>query len=167
MPDFLLEIGTEEIPDWMIDNALADLQSKFQAAFGAFGGSALVTEATPRRLVLWAKDLSERAPDMQTVIPGPYVSAGEKAAQGFARKQGATVDALAKMSDPKGERYVFHQLAKGQSAAQVLSEKLPEIVANIHFPRTMYWTGKNGVRFIRPIRWILALMDDQIIRFTV
>src|SRR5205085_883884 len=116
MADFLLEIGTEEIPDWMIEPALQDLRNRFQTAFGAFGGSALITEATPRRLMLLAKDLSEREPYVQTVIPGPYVSAGEKAAQGFARKHGTTVEALGKMQDPKGERFVFHQLAKGKSA---------------------------------------------------
>src|SRR5690242_4336155 len=146
MAYFLLEIGTEEIPDWMIEPALDDLRNRFQAAFGAFGGSALITEGTPRRLVLLAKDLSEQAPDVQTVVPGPYVSAGEKAAQGFARKQGTTVEALGKMQDAKGERFVFHQLTTGQLAIQALSEKLPVIIASIHFPKMMYWTGKGGVR---------------------
>src|SRR5581483_5125303 len=98
MADFLLEIGTEEIPDWMIEPALEDLRTKFQAAFGGFGGSALVTEATPRRLVLVAKDLFDQAPDTENVVAGPYLSAGEKAAEGFARKQGATLAQLAKVS---------------------------------------------------------------------
>ncbi len=167
MPDFLLEIGTEEIPDWMIEPALEDLRTKFQTAFGAFGGSALVTDATPRRLVLLAKDLTEQAPDVQSVVPGPYVSAGGKAAEGFARKWNTTVAELAKMPDAKGERFVFHQLTKGQSADQALSEKLPEIVAGISFPKSMYWTGKGGVRFIRPIRWIVALLDDRVVPFEV
>jgi glycyl-tRNA synthetase beta chain len=161
MPDFLLEIGTEEIPDWMIEPALEDLHSRYQAAFAAFGGSAVIREATPRRLILLAKDILQQAPDVQTVIPGPYVSAGAKAAEGFARKQGTSVDRLGKMSDAKGERFVFHQLAKGQSAAEAFSGKLPEVIAGIHFPKTMYWTGKDGVRFIRPIRWIVALIDDR------
>jgi glycyl-tRNA synthetase beta chain len=167
MAYFLLEIGTEEIPDWMIEPALDDLRNRFQAAFGAFGGSALITEGTPRRLVLLAKDLSEQAPDVQTVVPGPYVSAGEKAAQGFARKQGTTVEALGKMQDAKGERFVFHQLTTGQLAIQALSEKLPVIIASIHFPKMMYWTGKGGVRFIRPIRWILAVIEDRVVPFEV
>ncbi|MGH9582097.1 MAG: glycine--tRNA ligase subunit beta [Bryobacteraceae bacterium] len=167
MPDFLLEIGTEEIPDWMIEPALEDLRSKYQSAFAAFGGSALVVDATPRRLVLLAKEILEQAPDVQAVVPGPYVSAGEKAAEGFARKQGTTVDRLGKMSDAKGERFVFHHLVKGQSAAGALSEKLPELIAGIHFPKTMYWTGKEGVRFIRPIRWIVARLDEQTVTFEV
>ena len=167
MPDFLVEIGTEEIPDWMIESALEDFRTKFQAAFGAFGGSALVAEATPRRLILLAKDLSQQALDVQTIIPGPYVSAGEKAAEGFARKQGTTVEALGKLQDSKGERFVFHQLTKGPLVTEALSEKLPGIVSSISFPKTMYWTGKGGVRFIRPIRWILAILDDQIVPFEV
>lgn len=167
MPDFLLEIGTEEIPDWMILPALEDLRARYQEAFSAFGGSALITDATPRRLVLVAKDILEQAPDVQSVIPGPYTAAGAKAAEGFARKQGTTVDRLAKLCDAKGERFVFHQLTKGQRAAEALKEKLPEVIAGIHFPKSMYWTAKDGVRFIRPIRWIVALLDEQAVNFEV
>src|SRR5204862_224236 len=60
-----------------------------------------------------------------------------------------------------------HQLTTGRLALQALSETLPEIITSIHFPKMMYWTGKGGVRFIRPIRWILAVLDDQIIPFEV
>jgi glycyl-tRNA synthetase beta chain len=167
MPNFLLEIGAEEIPDWMIEPALADLHKRFAEAFVAFGGSSITTDATPRRLVLQAKDLIGQAPDVEAVNQGPYLSAGEKAAEGFAKKQNTTIDKLAKITDAKGERYVSHQLVKGQAAAHALAEKLPEIVRNITFPKTMYWTGKGGVKFIRPIRWIVALLDDQIIPFEV
>ena len=167
MADFLLEIGTEEIPDWMIDDALADLRTKFQATFGEFGGDALRTEATPRRLVLIAQGLLERAPDTQIVAQGPYLSAGPKAAEGFAKKQGVSVDQLARTQDAKGERYAFHQHVKGQSAAQALGENLPAIIAGIHFPKTMTWTGKGGVRFIRPIRWIIALLGNDVLPFAI
>src|ERR1700685_1270718 len=125
MADFLLEIGTEEIPDWMIEPALEDLRNTFQAQFGFFGGSAVITDATPRRLVLLAKDLADQEPDKQNVVQGPYLSAGPKAAEGFARKQGVTVDELAKTSDAKGERYIFHQLVKGQALSQALAGSLP------------------------------------------
>jgi glycyl-tRNA synthetase beta chain len=165
MPYFLLEIGTEEIPDWMIEPALVDLQSRFQSALGVFGGSALIPDGTPRRLVLLAKDLSEQAPDVQTVVPGPYVSAGKQAAEGFARKWGTTVDQMARTEDTKGERFIFHQLTKGQRVSDALLEKLPDVITGVHFPKTMYWTGKGAVRFIRPIRWIVALLDDDIIPF--
>lgn len=167
MAYFLLEIGSEEIPDWMIEPALEDLRTKFQAAFAVFGGSGLVTDATPRRLVLLAKNLNQKAPDVESVVPGPYTSAGVKAVEGFARKCGSDLNQLAKMQDTKGERYVFHQLTKGQTLTAALSEKLPEIIAGLRFPKSMYWTGKGGIRFIRPIRWILALLDDQVIPFEV
>ena len=165
MASFLLEIGVEEIPDWMIVPALAELSTRFEAAFNVFGGSALITKATPRRLVLLVKDIAGQAPDVESVIQGPYLSAGAKAAEGFARKQGTTVEKLAKAQDAKGERYLFAQLVKGQSALATLSEKLPEVISGLHFPKAMYWTGKGGVRFIRPIRWIVALLDDQVVPF--
>ena len=116
---------------------------------------------------LQAKDLIGQAPDVEAIAQGPYLSAGEKAAEGFAKKQNTTIDKLAKITDAKGERYVSHNLVKGQAAANALAEKLPEIIKNITFPKTMYWTGKGGVKFIRPIRWIVALLDDQIIPFEV
>ncbi len=168
MPTFLLEIGTEEIPDWMIEAALQHLKRGFETAFGAFGGEALMLDATPRRLVLLIEDLLEQAPDVQTVVPGPYLSTGAKAAEGFARKWSTSIDQLDKITDAKGERYIFHQLTKGQLLSDALSEKLPAIIAEgVHFPKTMYWTGKNGVRFIRPLRWIVALLDDRVVPFQV
>jgi glycyl-tRNA synthetase beta chain len=167
MLDFLLEIGTEEIPDWMIEPALVDLRDKFQAAFGVFGGSAIVVDATPRRLVLLAQGLLARAADSENVVLGPYLSAGVKAAEGFARKCNCAVEQLAKTTDAKGERYVFHQSAKGQDTKDALADKLPAIIANLQFPKTMSWPGSQGVRFIRPIRWIVALLDDAVVPFTV
>ena len=167
MADLLLEIGTEEIPDWMIDGALADLRAKFQNAFAAFAGDALRTEATPRRLVLMAEHLVERAPDAENVVLGPYVSAGEKAAEGFARKNQTSAAELAKTSDAKGERYVVHQLVKGQALFDSLREHLPAIIPSLAFPKSMYWTGRGGVKFIRPIRWIVALLDDRVVPFEV
>ena len=80
--DFLLEIGTEEIPHWMIPGALKQL-----AAMDLLGATARV-DATPRRLVVQASALPERTPDQEQVIKGPPASAGEKAAAGFAKKQG-------------------------------------------------------------------------------
>jgi glycyl-tRNA synthetase beta chain len=165
MPDFLLEIGVEEIPDWMIEPALADLRAKFQTAFAAFLGSSLATEATPRRLVLMARDLIEQAPDTENLIQGPYLSAGPGAANGFAKKNNTTIDKLATTTDAKGERYIFAHLVKGQSAQAALSAKLPELITSITWPKTMFWTNRTGARFIRPIRWIVALLDNQVVPF--
>ncbi len=167
MPDFLLEIGTEEIPDWMIEPALADLRAKFQSAFGPFDGSALVADATPRRLVLFARELNEQAPEVENVVLGPYVSAGSKAGDGFARKWQVAPDQLARTEDAKGERYIFHQLTRGQKLSEALAEQLSAVVAGIQFPKTMSWPGSEGVRFVRPIRWIVALLDGQVIPFDI
>lgn len=167
MPDFLLEIGTEEIPDWMIEPGLEDLRDKFRSAFCAFGGSALIGDATPRRLVLTARELSEKAPDVENVVLGPYLSAGSKAGEGFARKWNVALDQLAKTQDAKGERYIFSQLTKGQTLSEALAEKLPAVIGGIQFPKTMSWPGSEGVRFIRPIRWIVSLLNDKVIPFEV
>jgi glycyl-tRNA synthetase beta chain len=165
MPDFLLEIGVEEVPDWMIEPALADLRARWQASFSAFEGDALIMDATPRRLVLLAKDLAGQAPDVESVVPGPYLSAGKQAAEGFARKWNTPVHALATTQDVKGERYIFHQKVKGQTAQEALTAKLPDAITGIAWPKSMYWTGKGGVRFIRPIRWIVALLDSEVVPF--
>ena len=77
MSDFLLEIGVEEVPDWMIEPALTDLRARWQSALGAFGGDALIAEATPRRLILLAKNMAEQASDVESVVQGPYLSAGK------------------------------------------------------------------------------------------
>ncbi len=167
MPDFLLEIGTEEIPDWMIVPALDELHKRFQAAFGSFGGNAIRTDGTPRRLVLRAEGLAEQEPDTQVVVQGPYVSAGSKAAEGFARKNGVSIDQMATAADAKGERYVFHHHVKGRQATEALQQKLPEIISSLPFPKSMYWTGRGGVRFVRPIRWIVALHGDEIVPIEV
>jgi glycyl-tRNA synthetase beta chain len=167
MPDFLIEVGVEEVPDWMIEPALADLRARWQAAFGAFAGDALIADATPRRLILLAKNLAEQAPDVESVVQGPYLSAGKPAAEGFARKWNTAVSALATAQDAKGERYIFHQRVKGQTAKEALAAKLPEVITGIAWPKSMYWTGKGGVRFIRPIRWIAALLDAEIVPFEV
>ena len=66
------------------------------------------------------------------------------------------------MQDAKGERYVFHQLAKGQRSKKPLERETTRDHSGLRFPKSMYWTGKGGVRFIRPIRWILALLEDEV-----
>jgi len=167
MPAFLLEIGAEEIPDWMIEPALTELRARFQAAFGMFGGSSIEVDGTPRRLVLIAKDLIEQAPNTENLVQGPYLSAGPGAANGFAKKNGVIVDQLAKTTDAKGERYIFVQFVEGQSAKDALATKLPDLITSIPWPKSMFWTNRGGARFIRPIRWIVALLDHHVVPFEV
>lgn len=162
MAGFLLEIGVEEIPDWMIDGALASLRESFSTQAGALNGAIELLDATPRRLVLLATGLDEQLADVNQVIPGPYVSAGEKAAQGFAKKNSTTLDALHKEADAKGERYFFATVKKGESALELLTRIIPGMITGIPWPKTMYWSDRD-VRFIRPIRWIAALLNDHVI----
>ena len=156
--DFLLEIGTEEIPHWMIPGALAQL-----AKMDLFGATPQV-DATPRRLVVRAKGLPERTPDQEQVVKGPPLSAGERAAAGFAKKQGVELSAMTKV----GDYYELRKLVPGRAVRDLLAESLPQTIFGLQWPKTMYWTGgKTGPRFIRPIRWIVALLGTDVIPFEV
>jgi glycyl-tRNA synthetase beta chain len=158
---FLLEIGTEEIPDWMIPPALESLRTMFvEAAGGEFSAR---LDATPRRLVLRAAGLPEKQPDEVKKVSGPAVTAPEAAVAGFARKHGVPPDQLQR----EDGRYVFSKLIPGRTTREILAGALPDIVAKIYFPKTMYWTGKNGPRFIRPIRWIVALLGSDVVPFEI
>jgi glycyl-tRNA synthetase beta chain len=169
MSDFLLEIGAEEIPDWMILSALADLKQRFEklSEEQKLGGRVLWVDGTPRRLVLRAEGLITRQADQEETVTGPPKSAGPGARQGFAKKMGTTVDALGTITTEKGEYLSFRKQVKGRATAEILWEALPGVITSIYFPKTMYWTAKGGVRFIRPIRWIVALLGDNVVPFEV
>ncbi len=154
MSDFLLEIGTEEIPHWMVPGALEQL-----AKFDIFGAKVNV-DATSRRLTIWASGVPDRTADSEQVIKGPALTAGDKAAEGFAKKQGADVSALRKA----GNYYELVKRVEGRPTRDILAETLPGMILGLQWPKTMYWTGgKTGPRFIRPIRWLVALLGDQVI----
>jgi len=154
--NFLLEIGTEEIPHWMIPGALKQL-----AAMNLFGATPQV-DATPRRLVVRASGLPERTPDEEQIIKGPPISAGDKAAGGFAKKQGVELSAMSKV----GDYYELRKLVPGRAVRDILGETLAATILGIQWPKTMFWVGgKTGPRFIRPIRWIVALLGDEVIPF--
>ena len=156
--DFLLEIGTEEIPHWMIPSALDQL-----AKLDLFGATPQV-DATPRRLVVRASGLPERTPDSEQVVKGPPIASGDQAAAGFARKQGADVSALRKA----GNYYELVKRVEGRPVRDLLAESLPAAILGIQWPKTMFWTGgKNGPRFIRPIRWLVALLGGDVIPFEI
>ena len=155
--NFLLEIGTEEIPHWMIPGALEQLKK-----LDLFGATPRV-DATPRRLVVRAEGLPERTPDQEQLVKGPPISAGDKAAQGFAKKQGVDFSAM----QQAGDYYELRKKIPGRPVRDLLAESLPTSILGIQWPKTMYWGAKGGPRFIRPIRWIVALLDDEIIDFEI
>jgi glycyl-tRNA synthetase beta chain len=164
---FLLEIGTEEIPDWMIPPAINQLRELFQDLLDRtkLPGTITSVDATPRRLVLRAEGLADRQLDSEELVLGPPKSAGSGAATGFAKKMGTTPDQLGTEVTPKGEYYCFKKHLKGQDTIAILAAELPNLILKLYFPKTMYWNGKGTERFIRPIRWIVALLGDEIVPF--
>ncbi len=136
---FLLEIGTEEIPDWMIVPALNNLQDMFQALLDqhVLGGKVTAVDATPRRLVLRAEGLLERQADLEELVLGPPKSVGAGAAAGFAKKMGTTPDQLGTQSTAKGEYFSFAKRTQGQPTGAILAHELPNLILKIQWPKTM------------------------------
>jgi len=166
---FLLEIGSEEIPDWMIASALDHLKSAFERMLAdlRLPGTVDWVDGTPRRLALLASGLAGRQADLEELVSGPPKAAGEGAALGFARKNGVTVDQLEIQPTPKGDYYAFRRRIAGRAASELLAAAAPDLILGIPWPKTMCWTGKGGPRFIRPIRWIVALLNGAVVDFEV
>ncbi|MEO8658581.1 MAG: glycine--tRNA ligase subunit beta [Bryobacteraceae bacterium] len=170
---FLLEIGAEEIPDWMIQPALKHLRDLFEAVIADYslGGTVAWVDGTPRRLTLRADGIIARQADTEETVMGPPKSAAYKdgkptgALTGFAKKMGIGVDELRIEATPKGEYLAYTKKVAGRPALEILAAELPGVITKIYFPKAMYWTGKGGIRFIRPIRWIVALLGDQVVPF--
>lgn len=173
MPNVLLEVGTEELPARFVEPARLQLEQALRDTLRGEGlGAASVRSwATPRRLAVLAAGVPDRQPDVEREVRGPaahaaFDAAGRPtaAALGFARSQGVPVESLEVRSTPGGE-YVFAKVSvPGRPAAEVLRELLPRVVASLQFPKTMRW-GNHDLRFARPIRWLVALLDDQVVPF--
>ncbi len=172
--DLLLEIGTEEIPACFMPAAqeqLHDMCCRFLEE-ERLDYESVNTFATPRRLVLQVKSLEERQQDLEEKKRGPtrdiaYDEKGNltKAALGFARKLGLSVEDLQLEKVGKGEYLVAHHKITGRQAVEVLPELLPRLIKTISFPKNMYWE-KSRVKFARPIRWLLCLYGSQLIEFS-
>ena len=173
--DLLFEIGCEEIPAGMIARAAAELKAILVKLLSA---AELVDSPTvegmieafgaPRRLAVIARGLRLRQVDSTREVTGPpksvaFDNLGEptRAAMSFAEKQGIAVSKLSIVTTPKGEYVVARQNVIGKPAAEILAEILPQAIQEISWPRSMYWMGAHGPRFIRPIRWIVALLDGK------
>jgi glycyl-tRNA synthetase beta chain len=123
---------------------------------------------TPRRLAVLAAGIPAAQPDLTEQVTGPSVSVAYKdgqptpAAQAFARKAGVEVSQLARVTTPKGEYLSAKVTKKGRAAADVLAEALPKEMASIYWPKNMYWRKPNE-RFVRPVRWVVAMLDSQVI----
>jgi glycyl-tRNA synthetase beta chain len=171
MPDFLLEIGTEEIPARMIQDASQELHKRLEELLSknALSCNDVKRAETPRRLALIASGIPATQPDVQEQLTGPATKVAYKdgqptpAAHAFAKKAGVDVGQLQKVTTPKGEYLTASVTNKGKPAAQVLAELLPKEIASIYWPKNMYWRAGKPERFVRPVRWIVALLDGEII----
>ncbi|OFV99810.1 MAG: glycine--tRNA ligase subunit beta [Acidobacteria bacterium RIFCSPLOWO2_02_FULL_61_28] len=159
----------------MIEGALADLKRALQEGFARFrlssdAPASLEMYATPRRLIAYCPRLPAQQPSSIETVQGPpqrvaFDAQGKPtaAATAFAAKMGAKIDQLEAVSTPKGEYLAFRKKNPGRPTVDILAELIPQAVLGIPFPRTMYWEGKAGPRFIRPIRSLLALYGGRVI----
>lgn len=169
--EFLFEIGTEEIPAGYIRPALENMKQIMAAKLDelklTYEGISGVT--TPRRLTLCVKGLAGRQQDRQEEVLGPPKKAAfnadnqpTKAAIGFAKSRGAAVEDLQVVTTPRGEYLMLLVKTKGQDTIQILADILPQIITEIPFPKSMRW-GSGRTSFARPIQWLLAIYDDQVV----
>ncbi|HWF40113.1 MAG TPA: glycine--tRNA ligase subunit beta [Candidatus Acidoferrales bacterium] len=177
--ELLFEIGCEEIPAGMLAKACGELQEILARKLvdrgllaGAPGETSVEVFGAPRRMVAIARQVRLRQEDVTREIVGPpksvaFDNVGEptRAAVAFAEKQSVPISQLIFVNTPRGECLAIKQVVVGQPAAQILAKILPESIGAISWPRSMYWTGKEGPRFIRPIRWIVAVLDGKPIHF--
>jgi len=171
--EFLLEVGCEEIPARMLDSARVQLQQLLEAGLEAaklLQAEPVRTFATPRRLVAVCSGLAAAEPDRVQQVVGPprrvaFDAEGKptRAAESFAAKQRVRLDQLKVVETEKGEYLAVVSRQKGRPARKVLAEMVPPLLSRISFPRTMVWTSPQGLRFIRPIRWMVALWEGKVV----
>ena len=177
MADFLLEIGLEEVPARMLAAAQRELGARVHALLER--ERLLTTQpaielhietySTPRRLAVLVRGVEPKQPDAQEQLTGPAWAIAFKngaptpAAHAFAKKAGVAVDQLAPLAIVKGE-YASATVARpGRPAAELLAELLPKEIAALKWPKAMYWRAGKPERFVRPLQWIVALLDDVVI----
>lgn len=167
---FLLEIGLEELPAKVILPAVTHLKEKVASHFkdNQLSFESIDTFSTPRRLALKVSGLEERQSDKTETVKGPAkrIALDEegnwsKAAIGFTRGQKASTEDIV-FKEIKGEEYVFvEKHIKGQTAEDIIKQ-LSTVLPTIPFPVSMKW-GNHSFRYIRPVHWLIALLDDQLV----
>lgn len=167
----LFEIGCEEIPARFLTEAENKIGAELDAALNGLRylpNPALKTFSTPRRLVVYIPALYARQPSLINEVVGPPVKVAfdkegrpTRAAESFAVKYDVKISDLRRVTNAKGEYLVVEHREAGRSALEVLHEVLPAVLGSMAFLKNMYWTAKTGPRFVRPIRWILALLGED------
>ena len=175
--ELLFELGCEEIPAGMLPKAEEELRTNIEKLLSAENlsdGVTVETFSAPRRLTAWVQGLLAKQPDVEAEITGPpksvaydSVGAPTRAALSFAEKQGVHVNDLYLVQTPKGEYLAARQIKLGRTAEQILQTILPRAVHDLTWPRSMTWTGLEGARFIRPIRWVVAVLSGKSLKLSV
>jgi glycyl-tRNA synthetase beta chain len=170
MADFLLEIGLEEVPARMIAGAEAELGRRVSDLLTRerlLGPAAkLTTYSTPRRLAVLVEDVLTHQSDTEEKLTGPSWKVAFKdgaptaAAEAFAKKAGVAVGALEKVTNAKGEYVGATVKRHGRAAADLIASELPREVLALYWAKNMYWRAGKPERFVRPVRWVVALMDS-------
>jgi glycyl-tRNA synthetase beta chain len=173
MADFLLEIGLDEIPARMIAGAEAELGRRVTDLLTRERllpeGVSVTTYSTPRRLAVLAEGVATSQADVEEQMTGPSWTvafkdgAPTKAAEAFAKKAGVELAALEKVTTPKGEYVGATVKRAGRSATEILTSDLPKEVLSIYWAKNMYWRAGKPERFVRPVRWIVALLDSEVV----
>jgi glycyl-tRNA synthetase beta chain len=176
MPDFLIEIGLEEVPARMLAAAQAELLKRTLALLTReqLVGTDVVARSysTPRRLAVLVEGVREQQEDITEDVTGPAVKIAFKegvptaAAEAFARKSGVLVSDLRTIQTPKGEYLAATSVKKGRSAAAVIADELPKEIAAIYWAKNMYWRAGKPERFVRPVVWIACLLGDAVVPVT-
>jgi glycyl-tRNA synthetase beta chain len=169
--ELLFEIGCEEIPAGMLPKAEEELRlnvEKLLATEDLSKETTVETFSAPRRLTAWVRGMPLKQADLELEVTGPpksvaydAVGAPTRAALSFAEKQRVHVNSLYLVQTAKGEYLAAKQVKVGRSTEQILTAILPRAVHDLTWPRSMTWTGLDGPRFIRPIRWVVAVLDGK------
>ncbi len=170
---YLLEIGMEELPARFVGDTVNQLRSNAELLLKEekVEFSDITIHTTPRRLTLIISGLQDNATKIEEKVKGPskkisFDESGNpsKALLGFMRGQGVSQDSIT-IEEVNGEEYVFANVVKeSKSLEEVFSLNMEGFIKKLNFPKTMKWGGKN-LRFARPIRWIVSLLDDKVIPF--
>jgi glycyl-tRNA synthetase len=169
------EIGVEEMPPDEVTRSAAAVETALAERLGAtrLRHGAIEVVSSPRRIVAIVDEVQPREDDAEETVRGPRLSAAydadgnpTKAAQGFARGQGISVDDLQTIAVGGGEYVGYVRQVPGRPAAEVLAGVLPEIVTGLRAEKNMRWNAP-GLSYTRPIRWLLALLGPRVVPFVV
>ncbi len=171
MAEFLFEIGLEEVPARMVAGAQAELERRVVEMLErerlVASGIESKSFATPRRLAVWVKNVAERQEDVAEELVGPSVKVAYKdgaatpAAFAFAKKAGVAVEDLKTVTNAKGEYLAATSVKTGRGATEVIATELPKELTAIYWAKNMYWRTGKPERFVRPVRWMLALLGNE------